>query len=59
MSERDKEVKTAQRLWEVLEELSNLLWTRYEREFIEMHLADEDRRQAMLNDSLESDAIPF
>jgi hypothetical protein len=55
----DKEQDTAWRLWHLLEQLDSLLWERYESEFIERHLCEEDRRQAMAEEPQDPDPYPF
>lgn len=53
------EQETAWRLWYLLEELNSLLWERYESEFVDRHLAEEDQRWFIKSEAHESDQTPF
>ena len=59
MPDTRKEQDNAWRLWHLLNELNSLLWERYESEFIERHLAEEDRRLSIESDACESESLPF
>jgi hypothetical protein len=59
MPDTRKEQDNAWRLWHLLNELNSLLWERYESEFIERHLAEEDRRLSIESDAPESESLPF
>lgn len=59
MPDTRNEQDMAWRLWNLLEELERFLWERYESEFIERHLAEEDRRWFIKSDAHESDQSPF
>ncbi|MBU1256012.1 hypothetical protein KKH35_04020 [Patescibacteria group bacterium] len=37
-----KEIQTAWEIWNLIEELNNLLWDRYEDDFIEIYLREEE-----------------
>ena len=37
-----KEIQIAWEIWNVIEKLNNLLWDRYEDDFIEIYLRDEE-----------------
>ena len=50
-----EEVMDAWRLWHQLQILSDSIWNRYESDFIELSLAEEDRRQRIAGD----DQLPF
>ena len=39
-----KEIQTAWETWNVIEKLNNLLWDRYEDDFIEIYLRDEENK---------------
>jgi hypothetical protein len=58
MPDTRKEQDNAWRLWHLLNELNSLLWERYESEFIERHLAEEDRRLSIESDAPESESLP-
>jgi len=55
----DTEQEMAWRLWNLLTELESFLWERYESEFIERHLSEEDRRQSIKSDAFEDQPYPF
>lgn len=57
MNDTRSEQDRAWRIWNLLLELQDLLWDRYESEFIERHLAEEDRRWSIKSDAFEED--PF
>lgn len=59
MHDNQKEQEKAWLLWNLLEELSSFLWERYEQEFIERHLAEEDERQHIMSDAPNNDLLPF
>ena len=59
MPDTRDEQEIAWRLWHLLEELNSLLWERYESEFIQRHLAEEDRRWFIKSDAHESEPSPF
>ena len=59
MPDTRKEQDNEWRLWHLLNELNSLLWERYESEFIERHLAEEDRRLSIESDAPESESLPF
>jgi len=59
MADTREEQDNAWRLWHLLNELNSLLWERYESEFIERHLAEEDRRLSIESDACESESLPF
>jgi hypothetical protein len=59
MPDTRKEQDNAWRLWHLLNELNSLLWERYESEFIERYLAEEDRRLSIESDAPESESLPF
>jgi hypothetical protein len=59
MHDNSNEQEAAWRLWNLLEDLSTILWERYESEFIERHLAEEDRRWSIKSDACETDPFPF
>lgn len=59
MHDTRTEQDTAWRLWHLLEELNNLLWERYESEFIQRDLAEEDRRWSINSDAHENEQQPF
>jgi hypothetical protein len=50
-----KELLDAWRLWHQLQALSDSIWKRYEPDFIELCIAEEDRRQQITGD----DPLPF
>ena len=58
MADTREEQDNAWRLWHLLNELNSLLWERYESEFIERHLAEEDRRLSIESDAPESESLP-
>jgi len=58
MADTREEQDNAWRLWHLLNELNSLLWERYESEFIERHLAEEDRRSGIESDAPESESLP-
>jgi len=37
-----KEIQIAWEIWNLVEKLNNLLWDRYEEDFIEIYLREED-----------------
>ena len=37
-----KEIQTAWKIWNLIEELNNLLWNRYEDDFLEIYLREEE-----------------
>jgi hypothetical protein len=53
------EREQAWRLWNLLAELESFLWERYEEDFIQRHLAEEDRRWSIKSDAFEEDPLPF
>jgi hypothetical protein len=50
-----EELLDAWRLWHQLQILSDSIWKRYEPDFIELCIAEEDRRQRITGD----DPLPF
>jgi hypothetical protein len=39
-----KEIQTAWKIWNLIEELNNLLWDRYEDDFLEIYLREEENK---------------
>jgi hypothetical protein len=37
-----REIQIAWEIWNLIEKLNNLLWNRYEQEFLEIYLREED-----------------
>ena len=59
MHDTKNEQEMAWRLWHLLAELESVLWERYESEFIERHLSEEDRRQSIKTDAFDGELYPF
>jgi len=58
---KDKtEAKCAWVLWELFTDFNNLLWDRYEEEFLEFILQEEDptKKEQLITDEAE-DELPF
>lgn len=53
MNDKCTEPDMAWQLWNRLMDLETFLWERYESEFIQRHLAEEDERQSMESDAFD------